>query len=67
MRVRARVRRGGFAVYAFVLLAALYLAAHVGAALLGWQAVALIALLLIYAGALAWSWATSRFWTRRVP
>ncbi len=60
-----RVSRAGLAVCSFVIAAALYLATHVAAALLGWRAVALAALAIIWLAALCWSWATSRMWTRR--
>jgi hypothetical protein len=62
-----RVRPGGFLVYALVVLAAFYLAGHVGAALLGWRIVAICALTLIWLGLTGWSWATARTWSRRTP
>lgn len=62
LRKASGVRPMGFAAYAFTVFAALYLAAHVGAALLGWRIVAICALTLIWLGLTGWSWATARTW-----
>jgi len=66
-RQRARIRPGGFVVYAVFWLSALYLAGHVAVALVGWRGLALIACAVVYLTGMAWSWASSRTWSRRIP
>lgn len=66
-RQRARIRPGGFIVYAVFWLSALYIAGHVAVALVGWRGLALIACAVVYLTGMAWSWSTSRTWSRRIP